>query len=227
MISGLTIRARLSPEPSDVMARPIVMAAWRTLAVTAALVCCLTGCAAGSHRESATGSTPASVNQIAPALPTPGATGASGPRWPLAPQAGGTRSAAELIPSTVRTATLDYTGPNPNTGHPARPAQHIALAGAELERLVSVLNSLPPLPPGTYSCASDDGERAVLTMAHRQFTMQLSGCRQVAVAVDGIAQPVLEGALADSLTQATNALLGQPAISGSRAPDRDSPRPST
>lgn len=112
---------------------------------------------------------------------------------------------------------MDYTGPMPHSGHPARAAQHRTVTGAQLHALVDVLNALPALPPGTYSCASDDGESAVLVMGHRRVAMQLSGCRQVSVVVDGVVQPLLEGALTDSLSRAIDGVLGDGLVGG-RAP---------
>jgi hypothetical protein len=203
------------------MLRLTDVATWRKLAAVGAATCCLSACTASAHVQTDPGSVSASLQTSASptllSLPTPGAAGASGASAPSAPQPGGTRSASEQIPATVQTATLDYTGPMPNTGQPTRAARHRILAGADLHALARVLNSLPALPPGTYSCSSDDGEQAVLTMAHRQFTMELSGCRQVSAVVDGVAQPVLEAALTDSLSRTIHGVLGDTPV-GSRGP---------
>lgn len=120
----------------------------------------------------------------------------------------GARSAVEQIPATTRTAVLDYTGPLPNTGQPARAAEHRTLTGADLHEIVNTLNALPALPPGTYSCSSDDGEQAVITTAQLQFTIELSGCRHVDVVANGVTQPVLEASLTGSLGEAIDKALG-------------------
>ncbi len=120
----------------------------------------------------------------------------------------GARSTLEQIPSGVRSAVLDYTGPRADTGQPVRADRHGILTGAGLRALVNTLNALPALPPGTYSCPSDDGEQAVLTTTRLRFTIELSGCRQVDVVADGVAQPVLEGSLTRSLGEEIYGVLG-------------------
>jgi hypothetical protein len=182
-----------------------------------AATCCLTACSGKAQSQTDPGSAAqsplAGPSRTLRSLPTPGATGVSGASAPAVPQPGGTRSAAEQIPATVQTATLDYTGPMPDSGQPTRAAQHRILTGANLHGLADVLNALPALPPGTYSCPNDDGEQAVLTMAHSQFTMELSGCQQVSVEVEAVAQPVLEAALTESLTRTIHDILGDTPIS--------------
>jgi hypothetical protein len=193
------------------------MATWRSLVAVGAATCCLAACTAKAHSQTDPGSAgqspPTAPSRTLLSLPPPGAAGVSDASVPSAPQPGGTRSAAEQIPATVQTATLDYSGPMPDSGQPTRAAQHRILTSPELHALAEVLNALPALPPGTYSCSSDDGEQAVLTMAHSQFTMELSGCRQVSVVVEAVAQPVLEAALTDSLRRTIHGMLGDTPIS--------------
>lgn len=113
------------------------------------------------------------------------------------------KTAAEVIPSNVTTATFDYKGPmsgsyddHSTTPKPAH--SHRALTGKALRRIVADVNALQTLPTGAvYSCPSDDGElgkvRATYGGQHVTFAIAFEGCSFVDVSANGHGQPTLGG----------------------------------
>jgi hypothetical protein len=113
------------------------------------------------------------------------------------------KTGAEQIPTSVSTATVDYTGPVSSPPIPAdtTPKPHHAhrvLVGTQLAAIVADLDALSLGTPGTeWSCPMDFGEQAIIGVRFGgrtvTFTDSLSGCGFVEVAANGHPQPYLLG----------------------------------
>ena len=122
------------------------------------------------------------------------------------------RTAVETLPADVTTGTLAYTSALSSSG--PQHVVHHTLTAPEVKQVAAVINAQQTQAPGVRNCPSDDGERAALAFEygghHVVFTFTLTGCTDIAVSADGVAQPTLAygGALADQI----RAWVGVPVI---------------
>ena len=126
------------------------------------------------------------------------------------------RQAAETIPVSVTSATMDYTGPRDSptwiqsTTTPKPAHAHRTLTGARLKAIVTDLNGLATESPGVRSCPMDFGETATLRFTfggrHVVFSHDFAGCGEVTVTGNGHQLPTLVGS--DRLTTDLYAAIG-------------------
>lgn len=109
-----------------------------------------------------------------------------------------TKPLTERIPDSARVVTFSAsTGMVAGAKHPSPVT---ITKAATVQRLESLVNGLPLLPPGLRSCPADLGRSIQLTFSATQGGTPLavanipsSGCQGVQVTVQGKAQPVLDG----------------------------------
>ena len=123
------------------------------------------------------------------------------------------KTAAELIPVTVKAATLAYTGPMSSFGtgdtSPKPKDKTVLVTGTKLHQLIVALNGEATVAPGESSCPENNGEIAVITLHFGGQkvvdSVSLSGCQGVDVTADGASQPGLTSS--EALTKAIYAAI--------------------
>jgi hypothetical protein len=145
------------------------------------------------------------VGCASPGQSAAGTTGTGRPSSPSSSLTASARSATdagrpvgEKIPAAAKAVTItEYLGLN-SSGKP--PAPVTITAPARVRELAAAINGLALFPPGMYSCpaSSADGLKLEFSAAPGKAPLAvatdlLSGCRQVAVTIDGKQQPALAG----------------------------------
>jgi hypothetical protein len=113
------------------------------------------------------------------------------------------RTAVETIATGVTSAWLRYVGPQRPNGKPG-PVTRLTLHGSQLSKVVRTINALQTEPLNLAGrCQAEFGQPATLRIHSRGHLLvfSLTGCLNVGVTSDGVAQPALTD------TDALNALL--------------------
>jgi hypothetical protein len=108
--------------------------------------------------------------------------------------------ASEKVPAAAKAVTISM-GLGANQGGKKPPKPVTITAPAKVGELRALINSLPPSPPGMFSCPAGFGDNLVLTFRVRPggpalvvATDMLSGCPAVDLVIGGKSQPSLSGA---------------------------------